>query len=248
MYMDLLKSSLGSRLWPDLVVVDVPDVDGVRGVLFLALLIRVAGRDGQQGAIAAERQRGDGGGVALVLVQPLLVLPIPHVDDAVAAAGGKRAVAAVEGDRVHREHHVLAVLLPPVTLERILPRLRLLRRLKVLHRHAPLHAAQRVALAVGVAPDAARLEAQRRLPLLLGAALVNIADVKNKDLPVGGRHHDALPSGVHAVHLAVERHGGHAAVRRVHARVPHLHRLVPAPGEQQPSVRQPLDALYGLVV
>eukprot|EP00951_Prasinocladus_malaysianus_P034415 scaffold347237_cov42-Prasinocladus_malaysianus.AAC.1 len=84
--------------------------------LLLALLIGVAGRHRQEGPISVEGQGGNGRGVALVLVEALLVLAVPNIDDAIAAAGGKGAVRGVEGDCVYRVDCVLAVLLSPVAL------------------------------------------------------------------------------------------------------------------------------------
>jgi len=53
---------------------------------------RVAGSDGQQGAIRVEGHAGNAGWVLPVLVQTLSSASVPHVYNAVAATGGKRAV------------------------------------------------------------------------------------------------------------------------------------------------------------
>lgn len=50
------------------------------------------------------------------LEQPLLVVTIPNVDHAVAAAGGKGAVGGVEGDCMHRVDHITPLLIPAVAL------------------------------------------------------------------------------------------------------------------------------------
>lgn len=65
---------------------DLSDVDAVLGVLDVVHLVHVGGGDGQRGAVAAEGQRGDAGGVTVELAQTLLVEGVPDVHEAVRAA------------------------------------------------------------------------------------------------------------------------------------------------------------------
>ena len=111
-------------LWFRLLVADVSDVDGVLGhvVRVLLLLVQIRRGDCQHVPVGAEGQGSDGRrvpdkrkyvygvirderhvtSVSLVeLAEPLLVLPVPDVDEAVGAAGGERVVIAVEADGVH---------------------------------------------------------------------------------------------------------------------------------------------------
>lgn len=74
--------SLGLRLG----VCDLADEDGVLRVADVSLLVHVGGGDGEHGAVVVEGQRGDAGGVAVELTQPLLVEGVPDVDEAVRAA------------------------------------------------------------------------------------------------------------------------------------------------------------------
>lgn len=55
-------------------------------MLDLVHLVHVGGGDGQRGAVVAEGQRGDAGGITMELAQPLLVEGIPDVHKAIGAA------------------------------------------------------------------------------------------------------------------------------------------------------------------
>lgn len=68
---------------------DLADEDAVLRVADLALLVHVGGGDGEQRAVAVERQRGDAGRVAVELAQALLVERVPDVDEAVRATWEK---------------------------------------------------------------------------------------------------------------------------------------------------------------
>lgn len=62
-------------------------------------LVHVGGGDGQRGAVVAEGQRGDAGGVTVELAQPLLVEGVPDVHKAVRAAcqAGFQKEVVIEG-------------------------------------------------------------------------------------------------------------------------------------------------------
>ncbi len=103
----------------DVSVADHADVYLIGGVVLFALLEGVARRDGEHGAVMVEVERRDRGGEGGELAEALLVLPVPNVHEAVAAASRKSAVHGVEGDAVHRVHGAPHA----VALERILLRL-----------------------------------------------------------------------------------------------------------------------------
>ena len=80
-------------------------------LLLIIILVHVAAGDGQDRAVRREGEAGNGGGEAVELAQPLLVVPIPDVDEPVAAARGKGVVLPMEGDGVHWVNVFNAILL-----------------------------------------------------------------------------------------------------------------------------------------
>ena len=70
-----------------------------QNVLFLAFLVGVGDADGEEEAVRGERERRDRRRVARELPQALLVEGVPCVDDAVASASRKGAVADKSKER-----------------------------------------------------------------------------------------------------------------------------------------------------
>lgn len=71
-------------------------------------LIHVGGGDGQRGAVVAEGQGGDAGGIAMELAKPLLVEGIPDVHKAVRAAcepGVQKEVIIQEKNKTEEMQH-----------------------------------------------------------------------------------------------------------------------------------------------
>ena len=96
-----------------------PDEDGVLGhLLWLGVvLVHVAGGDGQHGPVRGKGQAGDGGWILVELTQPLLVVPVPDVDEAVTPTSGEGVVLLVEGDGVDWIDILNTILLHSVALE-----------------------------------------------------------------------------------------------------------------------------------
>lgn len=61
-----------------------------------------AGRNGEGASIGRECERRDRRWKLMELTESLLVSAVPHIDEAIAAAGGERSMYRVEGDRIDR--------------------------------------------------------------------------------------------------------------------------------------------------
>ena len=89
-------------------------------LLLVIILVHVAAGDGQDRAVRREGEAGNGGGEAVELAQPLLVVTVPDIDEAVTTAGGESVVFSVEGDRIDWVYVLYPVLLQAMTFKCVL--------------------------------------------------------------------------------------------------------------------------------
>ena len=87
--------------------------------LLVVILIHIAAGDSEDRPVSVEGEACDGGGEPVELAEPLLVVAVPDVDEAVTAPGGEGVVLPMEGDRVDWVNVLNAILLETVTLERV---------------------------------------------------------------------------------------------------------------------------------
>ena len=126
-------------------------------LLLVVILIHVAAGDGEDRPVSVEGEAGDGGGEPVKLAQSLLVVAVPDVDKAVTTASGEGVVLPVEGNRVDRVNILNTILLQTMTFERVFLLLSFWSRIKHLHRHSSLNAAEHVTSLVWEGPDASCL-------------------------------------------------------------------------------------------
>merc|ERR1719264_2409184 len=114
----------------------MPDDDVLAKVVFflIVVLIHVAACDGEDRPVSIEGEASDGGWEPVELTQPLLVVSVPDVDEAVTSPSGEGIVLPVEGYRVDRVNILNATLLQTMTLERVFLLLSLCSRIKHLQR------------------------------------------------------------------------------------------------------------------
>ena len=92
-----------------LMVSHTPHKDGVRRVVFAALLKRIRGSDGQRFPIGTERERRNACWVTGQLKKPLFIITVPDIHHAIATTRGKRAEDGMERDRIHRVNYILSI-------------------------------------------------------------------------------------------------------------------------------------------
>mmetsp|Transcript_2045 Transcript_2045/g.8202 ORF Transcript_2045/g.8202 Transcript_2045/m.8202 type:complete len:329 (-) Transcript_2045:161-1147(-) len=215
----------------------------------VAALAHVTRRHRQLVAVGVERERGDRRGVFGVLIQPLLVRAVPHVDDTVAAARRERS-PRVKRHRVHRMDRLDPGVSDPVALKRVLLLLHVRRRVEVLPRHPALHGREHEPGAVGEPPHAPGLVTHRGLPRLLGRSGHGQAHRRvHVHRPAGHGDHEP-PRGAprarqgHGVDLTRELDVRDASPFLGEASIPALEPPVPTPGQDQARLVIPLHALH----